>query len=294
MKLTREQLLSPLRAGFRTPAGSPLDHAAIMFALALWESGGVLGIAGDKGVSLGLWQVHQPTWAAKIGAFPATDGDAAQRLSSEIDYVRPVLADMLAAVTSSIALVSKRAKAGERFTFSPIRDLPVWASVAWQYGAPTLRRWIGEATDLSARGFKRWRSDTGRAIQPDHDKRQAFISETYLLALERPERLLENLRKLSIAAGVDFFTNAARELKAKRPVLDAWARQTTGKIVRGALRGGAARKIATAGIAAAAIYWAATEPAPGGGRQLSSELQGGVTTIIGGLAMGAMAKAGLG
>lgn len=296
MRLTRAQLLPPLRAGFKTPAGAPLDHAAIAFALALWESGGELGAYGDKdrGGSLGLWQVHQPTWAKTIGDFPTTDGSQDERLAMEIAYVQPVFRDMTAGITSAIAVVAKRAKAGERFMFSPIRDLPVWASIAWQYGGGALRKWVASSLDLSARGFKKWRTDNGLSVQPDHDKRQEFISSTYLLAIEKPERLLRNLRAVSIASGVDFFSSAAKELKAKRTTIQAWARENAGKLVRGALRSSGTRNAVKMAVAAGVVYWGATEPAPGGGRQLSKEISQNATALMGGLALTVMAKAGLG
>lgn len=296
MKLTRAQLLPALRSGFKTSAGSPFDHAAIAFALALWESGGELGAYGDKdkGGSLGLWQVHQPTWAKHIGAFPTTDGSESERLAMEIAYVQPVFRDMLVAVRSSLATVARRAKGGERFVFSPIRDLPVWASIAWQYGGPSLRKFTASSLDLSAMGFRKFRSDNGYAIQPDHDRRQEFISTTYLVAIEQPERLLRNLREVSIASGVDFFTAAAKELKAKRATVQAWARESAGKIVHNALKSTGTRNALKMGVAAAIVYWGATEPAAGGGRQLSKEVQANATSILGGLAFGVLAKAGLG
>lgn len=222
------------------------------------------------------------------------DGDATQRLEAEIAYVQPVFAEMLLAVKRALDVVATRAKKGEKFTFSPIRDLPVWASVAWQYGGGALRKWTSSGLDLSAAGFKKWRADHGYSIQPDHQKRQDFISGTYLSALENPERLLRALRGISVATGVDFFTTAAHELKAKRSTVQAWARSTAGKLVRNALKSNGAKNAVKMAVAGAVLYWGATEPAPGGGRQLSRELSQNATALMGGLALSVMAKAGLG
>jgi len=238
--------------------------------------------------------VHQPTWVKHIGAFPATDGDTRERLAVEIAYVQPVFADMVRVLNRALDLVAARAKKGERFTFSPIRDLPVWASIAWQYGGGALQRWTSSTLDLSAAGFKKWRLDNGYSVQPDHDKRQDFVSSTYLAALENPAKLLASLRAVSIASGVDFFTAAAKELKAKRTVLRSWAASHAGKIVRNALKSNGTKNALKMAVAAGVVYWGATEPAPGGGRQLSREISQNATALMGGLALSVMAKAGLG
>ena len=290
MKLTRAQLLPSIRALVKDPAGSPLDMSAVTFALILWESGGHTDAVGDAGDSLGLLQIHQPTWAKQLGPFDtekASDAEVARAVTYQVRYARPVLVDMLRAVTMGVAEVARRIKKGEKLRFNPIRDLPVWASLAWQYGSPSLTKFTKASKDLSSDGWASYRKGAKLGLQPDHEKRQAFIRETYFKSLRNPAKLLERIQEISRATGVDFFTNAAKALHLHEREIQRWAQTSGAKLLK--VRGGGSSLLPML-FGAGLIYFGATEDDGKGGRKLSGETRSEVGSILGGLAMLAMGR----
>jgi hypothetical protein len=241
-KLTRPDLLAALRETFGKlappSAALPLDLAAVLFATALWESGGTLNREGDNGDSLGLFQVNQPTWADSIGAFdrdqatpgalqgsePGEGQTLGGAIAYELDYVKPVVADTLKSLSHALSALAARWEAGETVLFNPAADLPVWWSVAWQYGDGALSQWVADpgAVDFTSDGFKAHRVSSGLTIQPDHDARQKFFTETYLSSIQDTGVLIAALRDASKTFGVDLLTESMKTLGAAKDAVKTW------------------------------------------------------------------------
>lgn len=179
-------------------ADSVVSVPAMLMALADVESSYQLDAKGDGGASFGLWQINSKVWTF--------DAERLTDVGYQIEAVRPVFEQANAAVQKALGIIHARCgtldpsktgadrcsnekiKRGE-----PEKEMPLWYSIIWQYGAGSLTatprpygflNWIAETFDTTTEGFAAYRKQHGRNLEGTYFKRQKTVQATYSYYLD--------------------------------------------------------------------------------------------------------------
>ena len=152
-----------------------LRPEVVLTALASVESGYRLDALGDGGKSIGLWQVHTPSWPGAPGAAWK------ESLEAQIQYVRQVIENANTHVAWATRVRMERRKLGK-----PDEAMQSgWYNVVWQYGPANLQAWLNEASDHSPLGFAGYllaEPKFGKSHADAYRRRAAKFASAYAMA----------------------------------------------------------------------------------------------------------------
>ncbi len=229
--VTPHDLLNALQAAFRdlAPEAPWIQPGPLGYGLAWVESSFDLDAhmtERDGSLSLGLWQVDQTPEQVKIyGAM-----DLPADLATQIAYVRPRLVLLVNNLKLAINAIQARAAGGEsNIHFNASFDLPLFASIEWQYGGGALLKWVRtKGTGLGEIGFEAFRGGKVEGGSAAFRKRQNDMRAAYAQALDYPADAI-GWWDLSTELGTDYYSGVEEGQQALADLAEMPAGETSAR-----------------------------------------------------------------